>query len=81
MSAATLRLMAWGTFIVVVLFILVDGFVLHAGQRYDGIGLLLTFILPPIGLACTYITSKINNSGSYMALYVMNILALLSFPL
>ncbi|MBW7453747.1 hypothetical protein ACFOLF_25515 [Paenibacillus sepulcri] len=70
---------AMGTFLAAIILFLVDGLFIDYHQRYDGLGILSTFIFPPIGIVCAGLAYKKTGSALDMTLIGLNSIAFLSF--
>ena len=74
-----LRVIAMITFLLAIILFLLDGFYFDHSQWFDGIGLISTFILPPVGIIVSYIQLRKSNSKYDLILIILNVIALLTF--
>ncbi|UJF31889.1 hypothetical protein [Paenibacillus hexagrammi] len=79
MNITNLRLIAFSTCIFAVFLFIIDGLYIHNGQQFDGMGLISTFILPPIGIISVIAARKRSGSILDKMLIVMNLAAFFSF--
>ena len=72
------RSISIGTFLISIILFMIDGLFVHKGP-FNGIGILSTGILPPIGIIFAIIA--INKTGSLKdnILIILNVIAFLSF--
>lgn len=81
LSPNKLRFISGATFIVTLALFCIDGLFIHYGQFLDGIGIKSTLILPPLGLLAVYFAQKKDHTKTDTTLIILNIFALLLFPL
>ena len=72
------RTISIGTFTISLILFIIDGSFVHRGY-FNGIGILSTFILPPLGIVLAIIA--LNKTGYWkdMVLLWLNVIAFLSF--
>ncbi|NIK79612.1 hypothetical protein FHS15_004773 [Paenibacillus castaneae] len=79
MQVKKMRFIAIATSMAALILFAIDGFWIHTGELFDGLGLLSSFILPPIGIVFAILA--VNKTGSMrdMVLILLNVFALLLF--
>jgi hypothetical protein len=68
------------TFVLAVTFFWVDGLLIHYEHSYDGFGLILSFVLPPIGGVFASLALIKTNSRVDVILLALNVIAFFQFP-
>ncbi|AOZ94376.1 hypothetical protein [Paenibacillus crassostreae] len=73
------RSIAIGTFALTIILFIVDGFLIHSNQWFDGIGIMSTNVIPPIGIVCATVSLKRTGSNKDIVLITINTIALFLF--
>ncbi|MBN3526528.1 hypothetical protein [Paenibacillus apiarius] len=79
MNPPNMRSVAIGAFLAAVILFMIDGWFVRYDQWYDGIGLLSTFIFPPIGIIAASIALKKTGSMKDKILILLNAIGFFLF--
>ncbi|WP_169084226.1 hypothetical protein [Paenibacillus sp. PL91] len=73
------RFIAIGAVISTVILFTLDGFFVHHGHWFEGLGILSSFIIPPIGVIFAVIALKKTDATRDIMLIFLNIIAFFLF--
>jgi hypothetical protein len=68
-------MIAIGAFVVTIILFAVDGFFVHYDSWFDNVGILATFIIPPIGIVFAILALRKTDSNTDLMLVMLNIFA------